>query len=213
MHVQMMNRLPTVVARVEYAPKAGLRDPFRARYMARSQEHLTEKFSIILARFDQGCDMPLGNDEKVARSLWSNVPKDENVLRLMHDFSGNRTLDDATEQAILIGHDDLGEFDNRAAAAGRSGRYVRPWALSTVRLETAIAGSHTSGSNPSRSAMETPDSVNDLFHPALLLGELVELIATSVDRGLTAARLRTILEDHPDTFRILEAWQGPWRSR
>jgi hypothetical protein len=50
-------------------------------------------------------------------------------------------------------------------------------------------------------------------HPALLLGELVELIAKSVDRGLTPARLRTILEDHPDTFRILEAWQGPWRSR
>jgi hypothetical protein len=50
-------------------------------------------------------------------------------------------------------------------------------------------------------------------HPALLLGELVELIATSVDRGLTPARLRTILEAHPDAFRILEAWQGPWRSR
>ena len=116
MHVQMMNRLPTVVARVEYAPKAGLRDPFRACYMARSQEHLTEEFSIILARFGQGCDMPLGDNEKVKGSLWSNVSKDENVLRLVNDFSRNRTLDNATEQTSLISHDDLDEFDSSAAA-------------------------------------------------------------------------------------------------
>jgi hypothetical protein len=118
MHVQMMNRLSTVVTRVEYAPKARLGDPFHTCDMTRSQEHLTEEFSIILVRFCQGCDMPLGNDEKVDRGLWSHVSKNENVLRLVYDFSGHRTLDDATEQTSLIGHDDLDEFDGSTAAAG-----------------------------------------------------------------------------------------------
>ncbi|MDA0328499.1 MAG: hypothetical protein O2958_05770 [Gemmatimonadetes bacterium] len=49
-------------------------------------------------------------------------------------------------------------------------------------------------------------------HPALRLSELVDLVAPEIDRGLTSQRLRTILEGHPEHFRILEAWQGPWRS-
>jgi len=50
-------------------------------------------------------------------------------------------------------------------------------------------------------------------HPALRLCELVEIVAEKIDRGLTAARLRVILEDHPTHFRILEPWHGPWRPR
>jgi hypothetical protein len=48
-------------------------------------------------------------------------------------------------------------------------------------------------------------------HPALKISELVELVAQRVDRGLDARRLRTILEEHPDRFRVLEPWAGPWR--
>ena len=49
-------------------------------------------------------------------------------------------------------------------------------------------------------------------HPALRLSELVELIAARVDRGLDARRLRAVLEEHPERFRLLEPWSGPWRS-
>jgi hypothetical protein len=47
-------------------------------------------------------------------------------------------------------------------------------------------------------------------HPALRLGELLELLDEGILRGLTAARLRTVLEAHPETFRILDAWQRRW---
>jgi len=45
-------------------------------------------------------------------------------------------------------------------------------------------------------------------HPALLLSELLEAVAERVDRGLDAARLRGMLEAHPERFRILEPWRG-----
>jgi hypothetical protein len=49
-------------------------------------------------------------------------------------------------------------------------------------------------------------------HPALRLTELVELVAERVDRALDESRLRAILERHPDRFRILDPWRGPWRG-
>lgn len=49
-------------------------------------------------------------------------------------------------------------------------------------------------------------------HPALRLGELVDMVGERVDRSLDAARLRAILEGYPDRFRILDPWRGPWRT-
>lgn len=49
-------------------------------------------------------------------------------------------------------------------------------------------------------------------HPALRLSELLEVVAERVDRTLDVARLRATLEAHPDRFRILDPWQGPWRT-
>ena len=49
-------------------------------------------------------------------------------------------------------------------------------------------------------------------HPALRLSELLELVAERVDRGLDTARLRMLLEKHPQTFRLLDPWRGPWRD-
>lgn len=48
-------------------------------------------------------------------------------------------------------------------------------------------------------------------HPALRLSELLALVAPRIDRGLDATRLRAVLEEHPDRFRVLEPWTGPWR--
>lgn len=49
-------------------------------------------------------------------------------------------------------------------------------------------------------------------HPALRLSELVDLVAERIDRNLDAGRLRAALEEHPERFRVLEPWSGPWRS-
>jgi hypothetical protein len=49
-------------------------------------------------------------------------------------------------------------------------------------------------------------------HPALRRSELVQLIAERVDRSLDEPRLRAVLEGHPDRFRILDPWRGPWRT-
>jgi hypothetical protein len=49
-------------------------------------------------------------------------------------------------------------------------------------------------------------------HSALRLRELVDLVAERVDRTLDRDRLRAILESYPDRFRILDPWNGPWRS-
>ncbi len=48
-------------------------------------------------------------------------------------------------------------------------------------------------------------------HPALRLSELLAVVADRIDRSLDAARLRAALEGHPDRFKILDPWQGPWR--
>jgi hypothetical protein len=49
-------------------------------------------------------------------------------------------------------------------------------------------------------------------HPALRLSELVELISARIDRSLDAKRLRAELECHPDCFRLLDPWRGPWQT-
>lgn len=49
-------------------------------------------------------------------------------------------------------------------------------------------------------------------HPALRLRELVDLVAERVDRSLDGGRLRAILEEYPDRFRLLDPWRGPWRT-
>ena len=48
-------------------------------------------------------------------------------------------------------------------------------------------------------------------HPALRLRELLTPVADAVDRSLSVERLREVLSEYPDTFRILDPWQGPWR--
>ncbi len=49
-------------------------------------------------------------------------------------------------------------------------------------------------------------------HPALRLGELLELMVDSVPVRLDASLLRVILERHPSLFRILDPGRGPWRD-
>jgi hypothetical protein len=49
-------------------------------------------------------------------------------------------------------------------------------------------------------------------HPALRMSELLESVSERLDRALDAGRLRAILEGHPEHFRILDPWKGPWRS-
>lgn len=46
--------------------------------------------------------------------------------------------------------------------------------------------------------------------PAVRLTELLRSVAPITDRSLTVARLRSILEDHPDRFRILDSWDSRW---
>lgn len=46
--------------------------------------------------------------------------------------------------------------------------------------------------------------------PALRLPEVVKLMGGRVDRNLTSARLRPILERHPESFRVLDALPGGW---
>jgi hypothetical protein len=46
--------------------------------------------------------------------------------------------------------------------------------------------------------------------PAVRLIELLRSVAPLTDRSLTAARFRSILEDHPDRFRILDSWDSRW---
>lgn len=55
-------------------------------------------------------------------------------------------------------------------------------------------------------------ALREHLHPALRLSELVALVAERLDRTLDAPRLRAALEDHPDRFRILDPWRGPWRT-
>lgn len=49
-------------------------------------------------------------------------------------------------------------------------------------------------------------------HPALRLSELLPAVADQADRSLTLDRLRQALAEHPDSFRLLDPWKGPWRS-
>ena len=48
-------------------------------------------------------------------------------------------------------------------------------------------------------------------HPALRLAELLPPVADQADRSLTLDRLRQSLSEHPESFRLLDPWKGPWR--
>ena len=48
-------------------------------------------------------------------------------------------------------------------------------------------------------------------HPALRIAELLDLVRGPLDRSLDASRLRGLLERHPELFRVLDPWRGPWR--
>lgn len=61
-------------------------------------------------------------------------------------------------------------------------------------------------------AVRAEHALGQHAHSALRLSELVELIGEGIDRALDAHRLRAILEGHPDRFRILDPWRGPWRT-
>ena len=49
-------------------------------------------------------------------------------------------------------------------------------------------------------------------HPTLQLGELLGILRRDMDQTLTEVRLRSLIGEHPDRFRILESWQGGWRQ-
>lgn len=49
--------------------------------------------------------------------------------------------------------------------------------------------------------------------PAVRLSELLALVRSSTsDRALDARLLRKLIEGHPERFRILDPWRGPWRT-
>lgn len=60
-------------------------------------------------------------------------------------------------------------------------------------------------------AAATEQVLRDHPHPALTLGELVDLLR-HVDRSLDETKLRGVLERYPDRFRILDPWGGAWRA-
>ena len=60
-------------------------------------------------------------------------------------------------------------------------------------------------------AVRAADALHTHPHPALRLTELLELLA-DVDRGLTAERLRLILDGYPEEFRIVASWHGRWSA-
>lgn len=49
-------------------------------------------------------------------------------------------------------------------------------------------------------------------HPTLQLRELLEILRRDVDQTLTGPRLRSLINEHPDRFRVLESWYGGWRQ-
>ncbi len=61
-------------------------------------------------------------------------------------------------------------------------------------------------------AIRAEEALRDHLHPALTLSELLDLVAPHVDRTMDAGRLRSVLELHPERFRVLEPWSGSWRG-
>ena len=49
-------------------------------------------------------------------------------------------------------------------------------------------------------------------HPALQLRELLGILQRDMDQTLTGPRLKSLIGEHPDRFRVLESWQGGWRQ-
>ena len=61
-------------------------------------------------------------------------------------------------------------------------------------------------------AQHAESALRSTPHPALLLSELVDVLAGRLDHGLTPQKLRAILEGHPEKFRLLESWRIRWRE-
>ena len=101
----------------------------------------------------------------------------------------------STSEIVPSGH---GEARHRGRDFSRSTTLTDPRSFESPAMNTI--------------AMHAESALRSTPHPALRLTELLDVLSGPYDRGLTAARLRSILEDHPERFRILESWRGRWRA-
>lgn len=63
-----------------------------------------DDFGVTAFRFFQSCKMPFGDNQDVCRRLRVNILKRKNVFIFENFFRWNLAANDATEEAIGIGH-------------------------------------------------------------------------------------------------------------
>jgi hypothetical protein len=99
MNVQMIDRLPTVVARVYDQPEAILQLVHFHKFV-RCLEQLAERCGIL--KLGDISHMLTGNDQSVSWSLWVDVVKRDILFILQGKFARDLLIDDFAEDAVGI---------------------------------------------------------------------------------------------------------------
>ena len=101
--MQVKDRLTSAGANVEDSA-VSLLDLALSGDHGSGQMAAADDFGVAAFRFFQSCNMAFGNDEHMGRRLRINVFKSEHVFIFKNFFRGNLAPNDATEEAIGIGH-------------------------------------------------------------------------------------------------------------
>jgi hypothetical protein len=99
--VEMVYRLSTILARVDYGAVAFI-EPLLACDLGYNPEQMTEQRSLCRRRFRKRADVPARDDEHMRGGVRVKVGKGDALIILIDTGGGNASIDDLAEQATHI---------------------------------------------------------------------------------------------------------------
>ena len=102
MQVNVVYRLAAILIAVHNHPIAVFRDTFAFSYFPGRKEQFSDEFAVLRLQVIHGCDMLLGNDQRMQGCLGIDVPEGQNVVRFVDDIGRDFPVNDFQEQ--IVGH-------------------------------------------------------------------------------------------------------------
>ncbi len=100
MDVQVIDRLPTMLATVDDQAIPALIDPFLNGKLIGDGDHVTDQAVVFRLEVADGLQVDVGNDQNMDGSLRLDVSKCRHQLILIDDVCGHLACDDTAENAV-----------------------------------------------------------------------------------------------------------------
>src|ERR1700681_4473567 len=150
--VEMGDGVRRVLSHVEHEPVPPRRDPFRLGHLSGRHEDVGELFGVAGPEHSGVVDVPARYHQDVHRRLRIDVAKGHGVLGTEHDVGGDRTGDDAAEEAVSgsAHRETVSLLPGLATARHRGPLHFRIEVLEAAGSDAAVLdeGVHVDGLEP-----------------------------------------------------------------